>query len=478
MIMSSRMVRLRLPAAALLVTGLFGCATVDFDQSIDRTNREAAEFTGGKLTLARTNAQRESSAMAVADLLKQPLGQAEAIHLALANSPAVQASLAENWASAASAAQSGRIANPLFALSRVRLGAELDIERTLSFGLLDLLTLPQRYGIAQRRIEEARLRLTADVIEEVTKVRQAWVKAVAAQQSRVYSRQVFESAEASAELARRMQAAGNFSKLARARQHAFYADAATQWAGAQHTATAMREELVRLLGLTDAQATQLKLPDRLPDLPKEPLDPGAVSTAANAERLDVRIAQSVLETTARSQGLNLLTTYTDIELGIRRDTRFDNDSGTKSSGRGYEVSVRLPIFDWGGMQRSALDAQTLAAANRLEATIRAAGSNLREGYMAYRTAYDIARHYRDEVVPLRKTIADENVLRYSGMIIGIFELLADSRDQVSSVIAAIAAEEQFWLADAVLKASIMGKPMMNSGGFMKADTRRAGNAAH
>jgi outer membrane protein TolC len=73
--------------------------------------------------------------------------------------------------------------------------------------------------------------------------------------------------------------------------------------------------------------------------------------------------------------LNVLTSFTDIELGVRRDTVFDNAAGTKTPRRGYEVSVRLPIFDWGGVRRDAMNAQTLAAANRLEATIRAAGSN-------------------------------------------------------------------------------------------------------
>ena len=62
----------------------------------------------------------------------------------------------------------------------------------------------------------------------------------------------------------------------------------------------------------------------------------------------------------------------------------------------------------------------------------------------------MSKHYRDEVVPLRKLISEENVLRYNGMLIGVFELLADTRDQVSSVIAAIAAEQQFWLTDAAL----------------------------
>ena len=61
-------------------------------------------------------------------------------------------------------------------------------------------------------------------------------------------------------------------------------------------------------------------------------------------------------------------------------------------------------------------------------------------------------------MPLRKTMADENMLRYNGMLIGVFELLADTRDQISSVIAAIQAEQQFWLADAALSASLTGRP--------------------
>lgn len=472
-----------IPCIKLVVTGislavLSGCASINFDQSIAKTNQDAADFTAGRLTLAQTNTQKETSERSAAELLKRPLGQSDAVQLALINSPALQAMLAENWATLANAAQSGRIANPLFTFERLRIGNELELGRLLSFGLLDLLTLPQRNAIAQRRIAQGQLRLTSDVIDQVTQVRQAWVKAVAAQQSLRYARQVFDSAEASAELARRMQAAGNFSRLARARQQVFYSDAATQLASAQHTATSSREELVRRLGLTDAQADQLKLSERLPDLPKAPRDPADVSKQASASRLDIRMAQSAFEAAAKAQGLNVLTTFTDIEVGVIHNTTFNNAEGTKSTGRGFEISLRLPIFDWGGTQRDAMNAQTLAAANRLEAAVRAAGSNLREGYSAYRTAHDIARHYRDEVIPLRKTISEENVLRYNGMLIGVFEFLAESRAEVSSVMAAIAAEQQFWLADAALQASVMGKPVMASAAAPMSGSSGGGDAAH
>lgn len=211
----------------------------------------------------------------------------------------------------------------------------------------------------------------------------------------------------------------------------------------------------------------------LPALPKEPLSSLDAGRQASKGRLDLQIARADYDAAARAQGWNTVTTYTDIELGVRRDSVFDGTEGTHSTRRGFEISLQLPIFDWGGLRRDAMNAQTLAAASRLEATARAAGSNLRESYSAYRTAYDIARHYRDEVIPLRKVISEENQLRYNGMLISVFELLADSRDQVSSVMAALNAEQQFWLADAALQASLIGKPtsagVAGSGGAAAAE---------
>lgn len=450
--------RIKLPLSIITVAVLTGCASVSFEQNVGRVNDEVSGFAEGKLALSRTYEERTQRAQAAATLLKAPLGQKDAVQLALVNSPALQALLAQGWAESAVAAQSGRISNPVFSFERLVAGDELELGRALSFGLLDILTLPARQGIAERRIEQAQLRLTSEVVDHITRVRQTWVRAVAAKQTLNYAQQVFESAEASAELARRMQSVGNFNRLSRAREQAFYADSATRLANAQHLTNATREELIRLLGLDETQGGLLQLPERLPDLPKQALDPSVVGATATRTRLDIRLAQTALDGASRAQGLSKITSVTDIELTARRNTKIDNATGSRSNPRGYEISVRLPIFDWGGMQRDAWNARTLAAANQLEATIQTAGSNLRESYSAYRTAHEIARHYRDEVIPVRKVISEENQLRYNGMIIGVFELLADAKDQVSTVIAAINAEQQFWLADAALKASVIGRP--------------------
>ena len=469
----------RLAATATAVLFLAGCASVDMDRAVQDANQSTRDFTQGKLELSRTDDRRKARQQLSAQLLGKPLSMDDAVQLALANSPAMQSLLAQSWADLAVATQIGRIANPVFTFERIRMGSELELGRLLSVGLLDILTLPYRQEISRNQVAQARIQLSANVVEQVGQVRQAWVRAVAARQLLEYAEQVNKTAQASAELARRMQQVGNFTKLQRARQQVFYADSAAQLASARHADTAAREELVRLLGLDDAQAGQLQLPERLPELPKEPRGATEVSASTAQQRLDVQLARLQLDVAGRSQGLSLLNSLVDVEAGVRRDTVFENDgSGERSTRKGYELAIRLPIFDAGAVQRAAMNATSLAAANRYDSVTRSVSSQLRESYSAYRTAYDLARHYRDEIVPLRKTMAEENLLRYNGMLIGVFELLADTRDQIGSVMQAINAQQQFWLADASLSAAVIGKPMTMGATPVSTSTGASSGPAH
>lgn len=313
---------------ALIALVLCGCASLDIGKSLERANQATASVTGGKLILIQTNEQREAKWLAVNQLLGQPLNQNDAVQLALMNSPALQALLAQNLASQASALQLGRIANPSLVFERLRLGDELELGRLLSFGLLDLLTLPKRQALAARDVEAAQIRLASDVVGAVMQVRQAWVMAVAAQQSTIYAQQVADSAKAGADLAGRMQAVGNFNKLTSAKHYLTYADATTQLALAQAREQSTREVLIRQVGLVDAQAAALKLPERLPDLPKAPLDPDAIAKQATPQRLDITLAKLALESAGAAQGLTQITSLTDVEIGLRRDSVTDTATGT------------------------------------------------------------------------------------------------------------------------------------------------------
>ena len=444
-----------------------GCTSVGTTARVARVNSDLSSFTDGRLELVADVESLRTRRAAVEALLADPLSQESAVRLALIGSPGLQALLATRVAEVNDEAGSGLPGNPVLSYERIRAAGETEIGRLLSVGLLELLSWPQTRRISLAATEAAELRLAVAVIDEVTRVRQAWVRAVAAEQIRLQAERVLVSGEASGELARRMEAAGNFNRITRARQQSYEADARAQAVLARQKALSAREELVRALGLDDADAKRLRLPERLPEVPKEPIAASVVSARATAERFDLRIADAEWRAAALRRGLGTITTLTDIELGVRRDPE----------ARGFEVDVSLPLFDSGRFDRAALDARTLAAANNLEATLRAAGSHLRESYSGYLAAHTLARHHFDEIVPLRNAIAEESLLRYNGMLIGVFELLADAREQSVAVMAAIDAQQQYWLAEAALQSAIVGRPsgVQLQGGAAKSSEAAGGH---
>jgi outer membrane protein TolC len=280
---------------------------------------------------------------------------------------------------------------------------------------------------------------------------------VAAEQTVLYMQQVKKAADASAELARRMEQAGNFNKLQRAREQSFYFDAVVTLARAEQAQTRAREKLTRMMGLSGAQ-NAFSLPARLPDLPKTAEAPANLEQLAMTQRLDVQAARLGTEQLAQNLGLSKATRFINVlEFGVVRNT--SNQAATQ---RGYEVSLELPIFDWGDAKVAKAEALYMQALHRTAETAVSAQSEVRQAYAIYRSSFDIALHYRDEILPLKKKISDENLLRYNGMFIGVFDLLADARAQIFSVNSAIEATRDFWLAQADLEMSLIGKPTMSA----------------
>ena len=448
-----------LPISLLAATVLTGCASVAIDENFAEVERFAREQTGSEVRWLRSDPEREAMRTEVDRLLAQPLAIDDAVRIALGYSPAFQSLLAEAAVASADATGSARIGNPVFTFERLfRSGAEgreLDIGRSLGLSLFDLLFLPARLEQAEFRQQQTRLQSSIALLSTVTEVRQAWVDAVAARQVAHYREEVATAAGTAAELARRMQATGNFSRLQRAREQALAAEETANLIRARQNATAAREALIQRLGLTPSQAQALRLPDQLPALPEAPIDEATAGAALLDNRLDVRIARTDLERTAKSLGL---TQVTSVVNGLHVAGVRNSETG-ESSQRGFEVELPLPLFDFGDAARASSEARYLSAFNRTLEVANNASSQLRVAYEGYRSAYDLARHYRSEVVPLRQNITEESVLQYNGMLIGVFELLAAARAQSASVVQAIEAERDFWRAEAALKASLLGQPI-------------------
>ncbi|MCX7673203.1 MAG: RND transporter, partial [Thiobacillaceae bacterium] len=75
---------------------------------------------------------------------------------------------------------------------------------------------------------------------------------------------------------------------------------------------------------------------------------------------------------------------------------------------------------------------------------------------SYRTAWALARHYRDEVLPLTERLMEEAQLRYNGMLIDVWGLLAQARARAQAARAATEATRDFWLAEANLRRALDG----------------------
>ncbi len=442
---------IRLPASVAAMLVLAGCASFSPDGGFGRVSELTQERTGHAISDPRGGT--DSAAARTAELLARPLTADAAVEVALLNNRGLQASFAQLGIAESALVRAGRLRNPSFSFGRMREGGGVvEIERSVLFDVLGLVTMPLARQIEQRRFEQAQLLAAYDAVGLATEVRRAYFGAVAAKELIRYDQQVMEAADVANELARRMVQVGNFSKLAQMREQAFHADARSRLARARHQGVAQRERLTRLLGLS-GDAPAFRLPERLPELPKLPTEPRRAEQTAMDQRLDVLMARRAAESTAKSLGLTKATRVVNVlELG------YANKSLTgQERANGYTIELELPLFDFGATRMARAEATYMQALHRAAEVAINARSEVRESYSAYRTAHDLARRYRDEIVPLSKRISEENLLRYNGMLIGVFELLADARDQIASVTGSVEALRDFWIAETDLQTALTGR---------------------
>jgi len=296
---------------ALGVLFLGGCATFSQDGGFGSVESVAKERIAKEVKWVRSDADADSVKTEVKKLLAAPLSVDSAVQIALFNNKGLQASYAELGISEANLVQAGRLRNPGLSYSRASGGGEVETERSITFDLLHLLTMPLALEIEGKRFEQTKLRVTSEMLGVAAETQRTYYMAVAAEQTARYMEQVKMSAEAGAELARRMARAGNWSKLDQAREQVFYAEATAQFAKAKGNAGMQRERLTRLLGLW-GNDTGFKLPQRLPELPALKPELNNIEAIAVAQRLDIQAAKRETEALAESLGLTKTTRFINV----------------------------------------------------------------------------------------------------------------------------------------------------------------------
>jgi outer membrane protein TolC len=441
-------------AAALLAAfALIGCTTFSADGGFDPVRKQTRAYLGKEVHWPRSEEERAKGDAQVAELLTHEISSEDAVQIALLNNRALQASFEELGISEADLVQSGRLPNPRFTLRHAGIAAEYDIEETLSFNVLSLFTAPYAHEIEKRRFAQVQSAVVIAVVQLANDARQAYFAAVAAHESVHYLEQVKTAAEAGAELARRMVAAGNWNLLDQAREQNFDSDASLRLTRANLIEISAREKLQRIMGLSGGQQG-FQLAERLPDLPQNIEALPDVEQIILQNRIDLRLKRLQMDELARTLGLDKATRFVNVlDAG---PTRVLQGAASQPYERGYEVALEIPIFDGGGARVKRAEAVYSQAVDRFTQAAIDARSQIRVAYAAYRSNFDVARRQRDEVVPARKLIADQNLLRYNASLISVFDLLADARSQIEGVDDYIQSVRDFWMAKSELDTALLG----------------------
>jgi outer membrane protein TolC len=437
---------------------LAGCASFSPDGGLGAVNAITAPAVGRDTVALRTPEDAANAGAQVKMLLRKPLTADRAVQVALLGNRELQAAFNALGLSEAAMVQASLPPNPTFSLERIAGVGAVEIESRVVGSLLTLASLPARAEIAADRFRQAQLQAAADTLRVASEARRAFYRAVAARALVGFLEQARETGETAAQLAKRLGETGAMNKLDQARNQVFYAELVAQLAAARQRATSERERLVRALGLW-GDDLGFSLPGQLPPLPRV-RSLASVEIEAVRRRVDLQMARIEADLLAKSYGLAGATRFVNLlnVAGISKKTR---ENGETVRERGFELEFQIPLFDFGEVKIRQAEESYLQAVNRLVAKAVNVRSEAREAYQAYRAAHDIARHYRREVLPLRKIISDETLLRYNAMQIDVFTLLSEARQRIASTSTAIEGERDFWLAETNLGAAVLGG---NAGG--------------
>lgn len=441
----------------------------------------------GKDTVMLTSAQDiEANAKRVHSLVHRKTINADtAVQVALLNNRGLQANYAQLGVSSADVWQSIMQPNPVVSIGLIGIkadgvGAYRSIEGIIANNLLAAFTQPDRTRLAEVKFQQAQLAAIEETLRVAVETRRAWIEAVSGFETAGLVRDAQSTADAASELAAKLGSTGFLNKADQAREHAFYAELTGQRAQAKLDAKLAKEALTRQLGLWGTEVDYF-VPNQLPRLPGHVHGRSGIEQAALKNRVDLVAAKLELDAQAKSRGMVDATRYvSDLELIAGFEHERENDGGgieTETTPQ-IELEFAIPIFDTGKARLKKAEAAYMISAHQLAEKAVNVRSEARSAYASYSGSHNIARHYKRAVLPLRRTIEEEALLSYNGMITNTFELLADTRARLNSNLMEADARRAFWLADANLLAAIHGGGADGGGAAGAVSVAGGGDAEH
>jgi cobalt-zinc-cadmium efflux system outer membrane protein len=441
-----------------------GCATVPQGAGFREVSQAVEQRTGLQVHWDRGTSEDALVAETLRALLKEPLTPEAAVQVALLNNASLQGTFEELGIAQADLVQAGLLKNPVFA-GHVRFpdksGESTNTEFSISQDFLDILFRPMRKKLAAAQFEQARLRVSDEVLRFSAEVRSVYYTLQGAEHAHRMLTTMLQAAQAAAEFSERQHAAGNINDLDVAREQAGYQQAKLDVARIKAEVLAQRERLNRLMGLQEKPSWELS--EKLPELPPAAPPWEDLEATALSQRLDLAAARQEIKVLEHALALARRGVIPEVNVGF--DTEREPD-GTRLTGPSFEVPV--PVFDQRQAGIARAEAQLRQARRRVSSLETQVRSEVRSAQDRLLVARELIERYRDTLIPLRETIVAESQKHYNFMLIGVFQLLDAKREEVNAYREYIEAFRDYWNAHAELERAAGGRlehAVLNGGGL-------------
>ena len=375
------------------------------------------------------------------NLLAQPLTAETAVQIALLNNRDLQAVYADLGIAQANLVQAGLWKNPIIdgAVTFPTSGSgPTDYTFNIALQVIDVLYIPLRKRVAESELAEAKLRVTARVMEIAGETYLAFIDYLGQKQLAGVFAQAAQSAKASAESAKALREAGNITDYEFENEIAQQVEVGVRLARAQIAASQARERVNRLMGLTDSQ-TDWRSADRLPSVPGSELQTSDAEARVIAASIDLAAARQRILTLAKKYRVVKATSLVpQLDAGVeiaREDS--ENEAGPS-------FTAELPLFDWGRARKASARLEIMKAQDQYTALAVRARSLARAQRAKLLSARQTALYYANTVIPQSRRLLASAERQYNAMQIGVFQLLQAKERQIRAEEEYVGALATYW----------------------------------
>jgi len=416
-------------ALAIVAGSAAGCATVNPEPDYLRLRVQVQRATG----YSQTYRPGDEAALTahVNALMADGLTASEAAQIALLNNADLRAACHKIGIARADVVQSGLLSNPSLGVAfRLPSGGGLaNLEADLAQNLAGLWQIPAQVRAAERGLERVILDVAARVARGAAQAKSAYYAAAGADRRLAIAEENLEVTRKVLELAEFRRSAGAGSELDVNLARGVVLETELTVQQARLAAADARRTLAEVLGLT-LDANELVLTEALADVPDNVLDAELLTKTALTERLDVRALRQAVHSAEERLVLEYRRVFPTLKIAVAlergereraegRDLLADTARASIAAGRlaapkieprsarhvntdftiGPSLALELPIFDQNQAQiaraRYELE-QNQRLLDGLQCTVQ---QEVRGVIDRAHTAWQIARYYRDEIVP-------------------------------------------------------------------------------